>query len=97
MSSRTTNRKIQVKPENADLSNQTEVQGRSSMNTSSPVSANRQQSQKTVGFSPGTQIPKPRTKVKAKERQFLTTIDGKVLVPISAYTTKPELKKQKNC
>ena len=84
-------------PKNADLSNQTEVQGRSSMNTSSPVSANRQQSQKTVRFSPGTQIPKPRTNVKAKERQFLTTIDGKVLVPISAYTTKPEVKKQKNC
>ena len=82
-------------PENADLSNQITVKGGSRMTINSPISANRQQSQKTVWFSPVTQIPKPRTNVKAKERQFLSTIDGKVLIPISAYTTKPEVKKQK--
>ena len=71
--------------QNTNLSNQITVQAGNGMNAISPISANRLQGQKTVRFIPGKQILKPRTNVKAKERQFLTTIDGKVLVPISAH------------
>ena len=49
-------------PEIADQSNQITIQAENRVNIRSPVSENRQQSQKTVRFSPNTQIPIPRMK-----------------------------------